>query len=99
MKPRFAPSSALLAGFALGLLVVATGVPAQVSERPPPRWTLAELLVAFAQADTDGNGVLSRAEAQQLAILPRTFEEMDQNKDGVLSRAEYEALLRASGQP
>jgi hypothetical protein len=34
--------------------------------------------------------VLSRAEAQQLTIMPRSFEEMDVNKDGVVSRAEYE---------
>jgi len=38
---------------------------------------------------------LSRAEAQQLVILPRSFEDLDQNKDGVLTREEYEAILRA----
>ena len=44
-------------------------------------------------ADTDSNGELSRAEAQRLAVLPRSFEEMDLNKDGVLVRAEYEAAF------
>ena len=36
---------------------------------------------------------LSRAEAQRLAIMPRSFEDLDQNKDGVLGRAEYEGSI------
>jgi Ca2+-binding EF-hand superfamily protein len=46
---------------------------------------------AFDAADRDSDGQLSRAEAQRLAILPRSFEDLDQNKDGVLSRSEYQA--------
>jgi hypothetical protein len=37
--------------------------------------------------------VKTRAEAQQLTIMPRGFEEMDENKDGVVSRAEYENVF------
>ena len=96
--------SAALLGAAL--LVAATAdaqpalrVPGQaVAPVPAPappagRWTLAQLREAFALADSDSNGELTRAEAQQLAILPRSFEELDRNKDGVLTRAEYEAIL------
>ena len=55
------------------------------------RWTAAQIREAFALADADGNGQLTRAEAQNLAIMPRTFEEVDLNKDGVLVRGESEA--------
>jgi hypothetical protein len=71
--------------------------PAQVVPANPPlpvaRWTVSQIHEAFDMADTDSNGELSRAEAQRLAVLPRSFEEMDQNKDGVLVRAEYEAAF------
>ncbi len=60
---------------------------------PPSRWTPAQVRQSFEFADSDGNGELTRAEAQQLTIMPRSFEDMDQNKDGVVSRAEYEALF------
>lgn len=66
-------------------------VPAQAP--PAGRWTLAQLQEAFTLADSDGNGELTRAEAQQLVILPRSFEDLDENKDGVLTRAEYQAIL------
>ena len=71
--------------------------PPQVVPANPPlpaaRWTVAQIHEAFDRADTDSNGELSRAEAQRLAVLPRSFEEMDQNKDGVLVRAEYEGAF------
>ena len=107
---KLSASRTVLAGFALGLLV-AVAAPAQTTSpsrtditAPPPapvtppaptRWSQAQLQQAFAMADADGNGELSRAEAQQLVILPRSFEDLDQNKDGVLTREEYEAILRA----
>ncbi|MBA3774172.1 MAG: EF-hand domain-containing protein [Ramlibacter sp.] len=60
---------------------------------PAARWTAAQVREAFDRADSDSNGELSRAEAQRLAILPRSFEDMDQNKDGVLVWAEYEGAF------
>jgi hypothetical protein len=69
-----------------------TTPPAAVVTRPlpPSQWTTAQISQAFEFADSNGDGVLSRAEAQQLTIMPRSFEDMDVNKDGVVSRAEYE---------
>ena len=60
---------------------------------PPSRWTPAQIRQSFEFADSDANGELTRAEAQHLTIMPRSFEEIDENKDGVISRAEYEALF------
>jgi hypothetical protein len=57
---------------------------------PAGRWTVAQVQQAFVLADSNSDGQLSRAEAQQLAILPRSFEDLDTNKDGALSREEYE---------
>jgi hypothetical protein len=58
---------------------------------PPERWTVARLKEVFAFADSDGNGELTRAEAQLLPYLPGSFEALDRNKDGLLGREEYEA--------
>ena len=60
---------------------------------PPHRWTVQQISQAFELADSDGNGELTRAELQRVAVVPRPFEEMDQNKDGVVGRAEYEAAF------
>lgn len=56
---------------------------------PPSRWTAAQAREAFQLADTNGDGQLTRAEAQRLAIMPRSFEDTDTNKDGVLVLSEY----------
>ena len=66
---------------------------AVVRPLPPSQWTAAQVGQSFELADSDGNGVLTRAEAQQLTIMPRSFEDMDENKDGVVSRAEYENVF------
>ena len=67
-------------------------VPAPTATQPLPanRWTPAQARQAFDAADGDGDGQLTRGEAQRLVIMPRKFEDMDENKDGVVSRAEYE---------
>ena len=75
-------------------VLVQPGAPAAIVQPlPPSRWTVAQVRQAFELADSDSDGQLTRAEAQRLTIMPRTFEEMDQNKDGVLQRAEYEGAL------
>jgi len=68
-------------------------VPAPSATQPLPanRWTLPQIRQAFDAADGDGDGQLTRGEAQRLVIMPRKFEDMDENKDGVVSRAEFEA--------
>lgn len=91
--------AALLASSAAAQSVASPVVPpapaVQPAAQPIPaaRWTLAQLRQAYELADTDSDGRLSRAEAQRLAIMPRSFEDLDQNKDGVLERAEYESSI------
>lgn len=67
-------------------------IPAPVTQPlPPNRWTPAQIREAFELADVRGDGQLTRAEAQRLPIMPRTFEDTDQNKDGVITLDEYQA--------
>ncbi|MFT3718688.1 hypothetical protein [Pseudorhodoferax sp.] len=44
---------------------------------------------AFGRADTDGDGRLSREEAQRLPAVAERFDEIDANHDRVLSREEF----------
>jgi hypothetical protein len=66
-------------------------LPAPVTQPlPANRWTPAQVREAFQLADTNADGRLTRAEAQRLAIMPRSFEDTDTNKDGVLTLDEYQ---------
>ena len=50
----------------------------------------------FARADTDGDGVLSRAEAERgLPRVAKKFERIDRDGDGRLTREEMQAWLAA----
>lgn len=57
-------------------------------------WTAQQMDMAFARADRNRDGGLSRAEAQVFTEVRLNFEELDANKDGVLSRAEFEKGVR-----
>jgi hypothetical protein len=48
----------------------------------------------FGQADSNGDGLLSRAEALRLPMVTMTFEDMDRNRDGWVSSSEYQDSLR-----
>lgn len=50
----------------------------------------------FKETDADGNGTLSRAEAEKgMPRLARHFDQLDANKDGQLSQQELEAARKA----
>jgi hypothetical protein len=66
-------------------------MPPAATGAPAPRWSPAQVQQAFQRADSNADGQLTRAEAQQLAILPRSFEDLDANKDGILTLPEYQA--------
>jgi hypothetical protein len=70
----------------------AAPLPAPVTQPlPPSRWTPAQIREAFQRADMNGDGQLTRGEAQHLPMMPRSFEDTDLNKDGVLTLDEYQA--------
>lgn len=72
------------------------GVPSVSAMGVSPGGQLTALQVSqfFLQADTDRDGLLSRAEALRLPLATMTFEDMDTNRDGWVSRSEYEDSLR-----
>ncbi|WP_312237269.1 EF-hand domain-containing protein [Stenotrophomonas sp.] len=49
----------------------------------------------WASVDTDGNGTISKAEAQVNAGLAQVFDQADSNKDGELSPDEYKSYVAA----
>jgi hypothetical protein len=78
---------------AIALVSAATLVMAAEPANAPARGAGAEKMRA---ADTNGDGLISRAEAA--ASLPRVskhFDEIDANKDGQLSRDEMRAFHEA----
>jgi hypothetical protein len=74
-------------------------VPAPVTQPlPANRWTAAQVREAFQLADANADGRLTRAEAQRLPMMPRSFEDTDLNKDGVLTLDEYQASFAPANQ-
>lgn len=50
----------------------------------------------FKRADLDGNGAISRAEAEKaMPRLVRRFDRLDANSDGQVTRAEFESARKA----
>ena len=50
---------------------------------------------AFARADTNSDGKLSRDEAQRFPEIAARFDELDRDRDGFLSFAEFAAGAKA----
>ena len=54
-----------------------------------------QMLERLKQADTDGNGMLSRDEAKALPMISKHFDEIDANRDGQITMEELRAFHKA----
>lgn len=80
-----AQSVALLTAWAL----LSTASWAQTASATPAAANEAALVAAFSRADRDGDGQLSREEAQRLPAVAEQFPQLDRNGDNQLSRDEF----------
>ncbi|MGA8514176.1 MAG: EF-hand domain-containing protein [Burkholderiaceae bacterium] len=51
-------------------------------------------LEAFERSDKDGDGKLSREEAENLPAIAQRFEQIDVDRDGSISKSEYLEALK-----
>jgi hypothetical protein len=82
----FSSLPVLLAGAALTAFAQ-TKTPA--IEQPIAAKDKAVIEAAFAKADVNNDGKLSREEAARLPAVATKFDDLDKNKDGVLSLEEF----------
>lgn len=86
--------AAVVSGFAGVTNGVPSVAPGRLQTMGGGPLTALQVAQLFAQADADGDGLLTRAEALRLPMVTMSFDDMDTNRDGVVSRSEYEASLR-----
>jgi len=84
-------TAAAYGGIAVG---AADTLPVYAGNGHPGPYSAVEIAKSFIEADTDRDGTLTPAEAQHLAIMPKSFEGMDTNHDGLVSRWEYEDAFK-----
>ena len=81
-------------GFALVLASIAASTPAQDADRA--KQMAAEMQKRFAAADKNGDGRLSKDEAQAgMPYVYKHFDEIDKTHQGTISLAEIAAYARA----
>jgi Ca2+-binding EF-hand superfamily protein len=54
----------------------------------------ARYMEAFVRSDKNGDGKLSKEEAESLPAIANRFEQIDTDKDGSISQAEYLTALK-----
>jgi Ca2+-binding EF-hand superfamily protein len=93
---RFIAICALL-GALLGSGVAYTQVVPANSGQPLRAKYLAKFEAQFSTADKDGDGALTKAEADAggLGRIVENFDRIDTNKDGKVTREEIRAMLRS----
>ncbi len=61
----------------------------------PGKPPLRQADAAFARADTNQDGKLSRTEAERLPAIALRFDQIDVNQDQFLSREEFDNALKS----
>lgn len=92
--PAGTAGAAVVSGFAGVTNGVPSVAPGRLQTMGGGPLTALQVAQMFAQADADGDGLLTRAEALRLPMVTMSFDDMDTNRDGVVSRSEYESSLR-----
>jgi Ca2+-binding EF-hand superfamily protein len=67
---------------------------AQMSAPAKPVAMSAKLQEAFARADKNGDGKLSKEEAAAMPAIAEVFDKADVDKDGFLSKAEFAEVAK-----
>jgi Ca2+-binding EF-hand superfamily protein len=67
---------------------------AQMSAPAKPMEMSAKLQEAFARADKNGDGKLSKEEAAAMPAIAEVFDKADVDKDGFLSKAEFAEVAK-----
>jgi Ca2+-binding EF-hand superfamily protein len=78
------------------LASIALAAGAQTQKAEPTAKDKAAMEAAFAKADTNADGKLSKEEAAMYPAIAAKFDELDKNKDGFLSLAEFAAGFMAA---
>jgi Ca2+-binding EF-hand superfamily protein len=89
-KSVFSRASLVLAAI-VGACAVATAQNAKPSVAETSATQRAAVEAAFSRADTNGDGKLTREEAERLPAIALRFDELDKDKDGFLSLEEFAA--------
>jgi Ca2+-binding EF-hand superfamily protein len=79
-----------------GSMAIAQSTTEKVVESKPPKY-LAKFDQQFRTADKDGDGALTRGEAESahMSRIVENFDRLDANRDGKVTRDEIRALLRS----
>lgn len=85
---RSSVAAAVLAAFAMTAA-------AQSTTAEPAAKDKVAIEAAFAKADANGDGKISKDEASAVPAVGAKFAELDKNKDGFLTLAEFAAGLTA----
>lgn len=81
---------------AMSLAIIASAALCSPSfaQTTAPATDTARYMEAFERSDKNGDGKLSKEEAESLPAIAQRFEQIDVDKDGMISKAEYLDALK-----